>query len=422
MINSQKIRYLTWRSLNVIKKLILLLIRLLVRLINSGLHQPRKVLAVIILLVSSSALLVALFWYGGSHNFEGNLLVQEMSFTYNEKQENKLFLNNIRGIKQLDWEGKQTIALNGKFSSQSNSKLSQLNYITIQLPYAKSRLIITPVTSDTPSKIQLNELRLQPNTEVSDLTYNSAGNVLSFCLQASSKKDNFCLQPDFSLAKSSQSKTENVGQLQLELGRQPLKITIEGYDIPQLGKKDSPDNPQSFDFVFTPVASQIKLNLITPTNLYLSLPELAKENSSQWMRGNLAVKNVKLFRFDRTGNVEDELKDSTILKGEIRMAEQELKIQPNQLLLIGEPGIELLRYFQIQSKPTPGLQLRFSGKSQKIEVGLDSQFIVNSIQPNFLANYLSKDAIAVLLSFCAAVIGALLPLLFANAFESQSKH
>lgn len=138
--------------------------------------------------------------------------------------------------------------------------------------------------------------------------------------------------------------------------------------------------------------------------------------------GNLAVKNVKFSRLDQTGNTNEEDKfDSTILQGEIRMAEQELKIQTNQFLMAGKPGIELLHYFQIQAKPNSGLQIRFSGKSDKIEVGLDSKFIVDSIQPNFLANYLSKDANAVLLSFCVAVVGALLTLLFANAFASQSK-
>lgn len=385
-------------------------------------HRPGKVFAIIILLASISVIFAALFWHGGSYNFEGNVLVQEMSFTYNEKQDNKLFLNTISGIKQLDWEGKQTITFNGKFFSQSDSKLNHLNQITIQLPYPKSKLTITPVAPNQSSKIQLLELRLQPNTEVSYLSHNSFENILSLCLQASGKKDDLCLQsPDLQSYNSSRSKPEKLGQLHLEIGRDPLKISIEGYNILQLGKKDSPNEPQSFDFVFTPAASQLELNLTTPTSLYLSLPMLSEGKSTQWLRGNLAVKNVKFFLLDQTGNIEDEFKTSTILKGETRMAEQELKIQPNQFLMAGEPGIELLRYFQIQSKPTPGLQVRFSGKSDKIEVGLDPKFIVDSIQPNFLANYLSKDAIAVLLSFCGAVVGALLPLLFANAFKSQSK-
>lgn len=253
-----------------------------------------------------SVIFAALFWYGGSHNFEGNLLVQEMSFTYNEKQNNKLFLNAINGIKKLELEGKQTIAFTGNFISQSNPKLNQLNQITIQLPYSKSNLTITPIAANQFSKIQLLDLQLQPNTEVSALSYNSIGNILSLCLQASSKKDSLCLQqPDPQPANSLQSKLENLGQLHLELGRQPLKISIQGYNIPQLGEKDTPDASEPLDFIFTPAASQLELNLTTPTSLYLSLPTLFEENSTQWLRGNLAVKNVKLSHLDRTGNIED---------------------------------------------------------------------------------------------------------------------
>ena len=144
-------------------------------------------------------------------------------------------------------------------------------------------------------------------------------------------------------------------------------------------------------------------------------------DSSQWLRGNLEVENVKFSHPDQTGNVGDEFEMSTILQGKIRMAEQELEIKPNQFLITGKPGIQLLRYLQIQSKPPQGLLVRFSGNSESIEAGLDPKFIVDSIRPSFLAKYLSKDAITVLLSFCAAVAGALLPLLFAKSSESNSK-
>lgn len=401
------------RLLHLIIKLIQHLFVQVIRLISYPAHWRQKIFAFTILIVCILLIFASLFWRG-SHTFEGNLLVQEMSFTYAGTQE-KLFINTINDIKNLELSGKQNITFSGDFTKNLDSKLKQLKQITINLHSANSKVIITPLDSKKSSEIQLLELRLQPNTE-SQLGYNSVG-ILSLCLQSQDQTDSLCLdnnKPTISLSKI-------LGTLQLELGTQPLKVSLENYIIPQLQKKDSPENPVLFDFIFTPAVSQMEFSLTPPTSLYVSLPKLSEADQSEWLRGNLKVKNVKFSRLDQTGDIQDKFDISTIVNGKIRMAEQDLEVKPNQFLMIGEPGIELIRYFQIKSKPTPGLEVRFSGKSKEIGVGLDPKFIVDSIRPNFLTKYLSKDAITVLLSFCAAVAGSLLSLLFANAFESKSK-
>ena len=93
------------------------------------------------------------------------------------------------------------------------------------------------------------------------------------------------------------------------------------------------------------------------------------------------------------------------------MRNETLEIDKNQFILTGKPGIQLLHQFQIHSDPElpQGLAVRIRGKSAQIQVGIDRQFPVNSIQANFLTKYLSRDAISTLLAFCAALIGYLLP-------------
>ena len=145
------------------------------------LRNSKVFLGLIILFICTFLILTSLFWHG-SNIFEGNITVQEMSFTYAVNQEKKLFINAIRDLKKLDFEGKQNVTINGHFMSKSDAKLNQLNKITIQLPYPKSKLTLTPVEPNKLSEIELIDLQLQPNTEVNQLRYNSYGNILSLCL------------------------------------------------------------------------------------------------------------------------------------------------------------------------------------------------------------------------------------------------
>jgi hypothetical protein len=67
----------------------------------------------------------------GTHTFEGNIISQEMSFVYNGQQP-KRFIENIRGIKELESEGIQTLTFTGKFESEF-PQVNQLKSLTIQL-------------------------------------------------------------------------------------------------------------------------------------------------------------------------------------------------------------------------------------------------------------------------------------------------
>ncbi|MBW4569571.1 MAG: hypothetical protein KME31_16550 [Tolypothrix carrinoi HA7290-LM1] len=382
------------------------------------------ILGLVILLICISLIFTSLFWRG-IHVFEGNFTTEKISFIYADNQDNKLFINSIREIKKFELQSQQTFTLKGKFSSTSDAKLNQLQQITVKLTDAKSKLIIEPSEPKKPSEIELTEIRIQPNTEINQLTYNSYGDILSFCLDKGNNPEKLCLQTDtnsIDAAKSSPTKATKLGKLNLEIGSQPLKVNLEGYSIAELGKKDTPENPNPIEFIFTPQSSQFEFDLTPPTTLYINLPKVTPEVSSQWLRGNLAVENVRFTRSDRTGNVEDDLEISTILEGKVRMAEQELELKPNQFFITGKPGIELLAKMRVRSQAPQGLQVRFSGRSEGIEIGLDPKFIVDSIRPSFLAKYLTKDAISALISFCGGVAGALLPLLLAAKSDEEDSN
>ncbi|MBW4570539.1 MAG: hypothetical protein KME31_21690 [Tolypothrix carrinoi HA7290-LM1] len=338
--------------------------------------------------------------------FEGNLVVTNLSFTYIGEEPNKLFLNNIRGISQLEGEGNQTLILNGRFSTPSNQALNkqllQRNSLTIKLPHEKSQWIINPATNKQPSELKISELKLQTNTSIDSLSYKPYNRKLSLSIKSS-----------------------EAAQLALELGEYPIKFTFTGYQLEELKLKDS---PESLELVFQPNNPQLNLSLTKLTRLSVNLPDPRKVSSEDWLWGDLAVKNVHFEQSKQTGrNVNDEKYNSTIIKGQIRMGERELKVESNQFLLISKPGIKRLLNLEVippkppqeinvqiagetveVSAPPEGLEVRLVGEADQIQVGLDRRFPVRSIKSSFLANFFSNDVLIAIISFFSAAVVSLL--------------
>ena len=76
-------------------------------------------------------------------------------------------------------------------------------------------------------------------------------------------------------------------------------------------------------------------------------------------------------------------------------------------------NIQLIRNLQIISDKK-GIEARFSGKTKQIQIGLDQDFPVSSIQGSWLDGVLPRDAIIALFSFGAATVANLLSWLFSN--------
>jgi hypothetical protein len=408
------------------------------------LSRPDK-LAALIFLLFAIGILGSIFYPFGKYVFEGNFLVEELSFIV-DSSDNKRLINTISGLKTFDLTGQQTLTLRGKFTSKTEPKFNQKSEITLNLDHPNSRLLISSVNENKPSSIELTQLQLIPfkseknqnillviiqfllklisfklektqdilPVQVQSFNYDSQLNQLSFCLKLSM---DFCQNPDL-------SSYEPLANLGIKLGENPIKISLEKVSIPELGIESSPDNPNPIDFTLIPESDQLELTLTSPSNLIITLPALETDNKfSGWIQGNLDVKQVKFSKSENiTGDKKDEFLSSTIVSGEILMTDKSLEIKQNQFLLIsGKPGIQRLRSIAIQPESPSGLQVRFVGKDNQVEVGLDPEFPVRKIKPLWISSLgFSSDSIIALLSFCATIIGVLLPYLFISASSSNS--
>lgn len=352
------------------------------------------------LLLIFSGLTLAAF-VPSTHIFESNLTVEEMSFTYAGK-EPKLFLDTVRGIKSLEIEGKQTLTFTGKIQSKSTPALNQLTILEIEPIDSTSKWSIAPANVKQSSELEFTELRLQPDTKVNNLSYDTYRNQLAFSLTPVKKPTN-----------------PNI--LQLNLGNQPLKVSLEGYQLKNVKLPIDSEKQRQLEFILTPNNQELRLNFAAPVTIYLQPPALKNNESKQWFRGKIEVKNVEFQRLDITGsNQDDNLPISTILKGEVHMAEQEREIKRNQFLMVEEPGIKLIRYLNIV--PQEGLEVRISGKSKQIQIGLDKEFPVSRIQASWLDRVLPRDAIIALISFCATSFTLLLPFIINEISKSTSRN
>lgn len=352
------------------------------------------------------------------YNFEGNLLVKSISFTYNGDRDKRL-LNEIAGVKNLDIMGSnsQSVVLEGRFSSNSDPnfdrKLKNLkeNKLKIEFLDATSRLILKSPTSS----LTVLSLPLKPGTKVQQFAYNPDRKELSFCLQSEQELPEACSSPQ-NLINNQSRQRQQIGSLQLDLGEKPLEISLENVNLPQLKIKTN------LNLKYQPTFQEPSLQLSSPTQIYLNLP---KNSEPEWLGEDFAVNNVRFSRPKNTGKVAEETEISTILAGEIRMKKEKLELQTEQFLIIEppKPGIQRLRSLAIKNpdkrdKNTTdspaGLQIFVSGKSSKLAAGLYPDFPIQEIQFNWLSKF-PQEAINAMLAFVGALTAILLPHLLPKA-------
>jgi len=330
-----------------------------------------------------------------THIFEGDILVEEMNFTYNGQQP-KLFLTSIRNISNLEIEGIQNLTLTGKFQSTSIPQLNQLNQLKFELIDSKSKLIISPSLLKSESQLDISELRLQPNTKVIGLRYDDYNKRFNFTLE---NKPNI---------------------LQTYLGKSQLKIILEKYKLSDqnLSKNINPEIP--LEFIFTPDNKELKFSLVN-NSIYITISNDNQDNFEDWFRGKIESKEVQFQRLDRSGYIKDDLENSTISEGKIRMIDQEKDIKEHQFLMGENPdvplNIELIRNINIV--PKKGLEVRFTGKTKQIQIGLDKNFPVSRIQGSWLDSILPRDAIIAIFAFGAGTITSILSFVLENASQSD---
>jgi hypothetical protein len=371
-------------------------------LIGQRIQQDREFAVVLIL----TLILISTLIFGAilpvSQPFEGNLLVNSLSFT-NQKT-NQLLLKNVRKIQEISLAGKQTLMLSGIITNSSHPELNQLQELQIELPKDNSQITITPKNDLT-----LEEIRLQEKDRITNLQYSPYGERLAFTLRSF-----------------------NASQLsRFLIDASSIQISLSDYQLKNI-KLKNPENPLEF----TLETSRFELTPQFPVDVNLILPS---EEPTNIFGGNINVENVKFEIIPKVDNVNDQIKDSTILSGDIRMANQDLKLEEDQFLIIHPPGIQTLSRIQIirpdsdrklelktsgnnlkLADPDQGLNITISGKTTRIEAGLNEHLPIAQIQGSWLSQNLSRDGVVAVISFSASLVVSLMAWLFKKMDDSPN--
>ena len=381
--------------------------------------SKRNLILITIIFIFWSIFFLFNFVLKGSYIFEGQVIASEMSFTYDGESEKPL-LQNVIGIKKIDIKGKQSqpLTLKGKFFSEDeiiNQKLNNLDKIKIDFFHPTSRLILASADPSVSQDFAISELIINPQTRINQLTYNQ-DKQLYFCLQSAVQPSEYCLFPENADNDPKSSTSESIGNLKLRLAKQDYLLNLEQINIPELSITSDLNSYQSLELKYTPQSQEPQLDILSPTQIFIDLPEQTSikpdqtiENP-QWFYEDLDVSDVNFYRFKQSSNVADEIANSTIVNGKLRMKDKDLNLENNQFLIVTDdkPGIRKLRYLSINPQKPPSLRTFISGKSRGIAVGLYPQFPIKSINPSWLSKYFPSEAITAILSFISAFTAVVL--------------
>jgi hypothetical protein len=346
-------------------------------------------------------------------HFEAVIAAEEISFT-TAPDTNQIFIGEIESVRKFTMEGSQSINLSGKFSSKNISSLENVSELRIDLVSSESQWSISPV-NESSSDLTLSELRVVDQVDI---------DRLRLVPSESNSSLRFELTP-----KPKRHSTESL--LQMASGTQPLKILLSGpYNLQSPSAKIVMGN-QPMEIDFTPSLQNIKIPIVNKTIFSLDLPKPNKDNPPKWIRKNLKTQNVRFSRLNEEGSTpDDSFEESTILQGQIRIAEKELKLQSGQFLSWKPNHLGIQSILRIQASflekkeedsgekkedskskdPEPnGLEIRCSGEASRLDVGLDKDFPVANLQAGLLSGRLPSDTVTVIISAIVATLTSFVP-------------
>lgn len=352
---------------------------------------PQDLYRAIALIALCLAVLPLVTFVPFPHPFEGSILVEELNFRYGESPQTVVFFEGMSGVRQMAIAGEQRFTLNGRFENANDPRLNQLSSLTVDLPTAESEWEITPVDADRRSELTLRRLWLRQYTLVEQFSYD--GSRLQFVLQPA-------IRPNV---------------LELDLGNQPLQVSLRGYQITELSaesrSRPNPDTP--LEFTWIPEETGLTLTLREQAAIAAIVPE----PSTQWIPGNLNVEDVRFYsRQPAQTATELLIYESTAIAGQIRMARQSLQISQNDFLMGETAGdleipkldaIALVPYNRENNSPA-GIQVEFSGTATQIQVGPKPTVPTQSIQGNFLNQWFSPKTLLALIPVWVGWVGFLI--------------
>ena len=372
--------------------------------------------------VSAFFLLIpcVLAFYYPAYRFEGNLAVSALSFIVDTPT--PYFLSAIPNISRLTIAGEQTLTLDGQIAGltapcalpeptiaadslpltlhEEGSRISIESYTDFQQQQScvsnrpSSDQSETTEPSTEPSRFNLDQLSLEHPSKIQSLRYNQEKRWLSFTLDPTSPKD----LPDVSH--------------RLDLSTDgPWILNIEGFDLNALPSELKPyATSQTLRIWFLPRSrNDWKLRLPTKTTISITLPETdrrdsfpAASNLSFWPE--LEVSDVESTQ--KTTFEDDSFVDSTIRSGILRVPNQTIDLEERQFLSV-QPG-QIRRIRRLHVDPEGHLSFFFSGKSDRVQIGLDPNIPLKVLRVSVLGRVLSENAIGVVIGFCATILAVLI--------------
>ncbi len=184
----------------------------------------------------------------------------------------------------------------------------------------------------------------------------------------------YCLFPENADSDPKLSSAQSLGNLNLRLAKQTYILNLEQINIPELNITSDQNSYQALELKYIPQSQEPQLNILSPTQIRINLPKKTtskpdeETENHQWFYEDFDVKDVDFYRFQQSSNVRDEIQNSTIISGKLRMHRQDLNLEKNQFLIVADdkPGIRKLRYLSINPQQPPSLTTFISGKSKGI--------------------------------------------------------
>jgi len=332
---------------------------------------------------------------------EGNLVVEQLGFTTTQKQP---FLDKVE-IDEITIQGRQTYRIEGaegEFISRKEPRIKKRALLTIALQDADSSLTISSLSPK--ESLQLTYLNLPSEAEVHQLRYEPNLSLYFNVLQLGSPMK------------------EESRLLKLNLGV-PTKFTLRGnYQIEEI------QSVEQGEFQFTAQQlGEFQPQLPSKTALILKLHRTEQDI----FFGNQSVKEVQLLREERLfGENDYHFNLSSIRSGVLRMAGQNLTVEKNQFIKLGSQeqvsteniqDVSNLRYIRVVhsqssnlqiadqkvqvSEPNYGLEVGISGRTSRLEIGINPALPIKIIQGNYISTIPGDIASFLLLAFTSLFSG-----------------
>ncbi len=353
-----------------------------------------------------STILIFLTSFSALNYFEGELIANQLTFVLDKKQD---FIQEIDALnlRKISFWGLPELELSGKnFKHQNITEFNQTKGIKLKQDKNLNidpKLEIKLSNKDQENDLKLLLLELAESIAVNCLKYDNSRNLIEFYIDFEISNSCF-FQTNFDDSKK-------IADIEIKLGDQAFDLAWQGYTTQQ-PKLRNETNSTALEW--TPKSGNNTLNFEVFYPLFIELELKEATNNEIILQRILSVIDTQLYHEEEEDYV------TNIIKGNVRMADQDLNIEPSQFLQFqGGQGIERLYNMSLTSE---GIKVLFDGTARKVLSGLNFKSPGYYIRGEFLANFMSKEQRIAIIPFLIGIVSALLVELIKEFSEKLSNH